>query len=162
NGSRGSLPYDTFSTVPALEERNGNFSSATYNDGTPNQIFNPANGQQYQFNGVLNSIDPSTISTAAKSLLQFIPLPNIATNSFGQNFHYVTSADSSSDAIIFRLIHNLGSTPAPAPGGSGDRGGGGGRGGRRSQNNINFGLNWSRNSSNLVNPFPSLAGMSHS
>jgi len=31
-------------------------------------------------------------------------------------------------------------------------------GGRRSQNNINFGLNWSRSSNNLVNPFPSLAG----
>jgi hypothetical protein len=156
NGSRGSSPYDTFSTVPTADERNGNFSSATYNNGTPVQIFNPATGQQYQFNGVPNAIDPSTFSPASVSLMQFIPLPNIATNSFGQNFHYLTSADSNSDAVIVRLIHNLGSAPAPTPG-SGGRGGGRGR---RSQNNINFGLNWSRNSSNLVNPFPSLAGTS--
>src|SRR5260370_372539 len=40
------------------------------------------------------------------------------------------------------------------PGGAG--GGGGGK--RRWQSNINFGLNWSRGSSNIVNPFPSLAG----
>ena len=156
NGSRGSSPYNTFSTVPTADERNGNFSAATYNNGAPVQIFNPATGQQYQFNGVLNAIDPSTFSPAATALLQFIPLPNIATNSFGQDFHYLTSADSNSDSVIVRLIHNLGSTPAPTPG-SGGRGGG-----RRSQNNINFGLNWSRNSTNLVNPFPSLAGTSGS
>ncbi len=157
NGSRGSSPYDNFSTVPTLDERNGNFSSVTYNNGSPVQIFNPATGQQYQFGGVLNAIEPSTFNPAAVALLQFIPLPNIATNSFGQNFHYVTSADSNSDAVVFRLIHNLGSAPSPAPGANAGRGGGGGR---RSQNNINFGLNWSRNSSHLVNPFPSLAGTS--
>jgi hypothetical protein len=159
NGSRGSSPYDTFSTVPTIAERSGNFSGATYNDGAPVQIFNPATGQQYQFNGVTNAIDPSTFSSAATALLNFMPLPNIATNSFGQNFHFLTSADSNSDAIIFRIIHNLGSSTPPAPGTSGGRGGGRGR---RSQNNINFGLNWSRNSSNLVNPFPSLAGTSGS
>jgi trimeric autotransporter adhesin len=157
NGSRGSSPYDNFSTVPTPDERNGNFSSATYNNGSPVQIFNPATGQQYQFNGVLNRIDPSTFSPAAVALLQFIPLPNIATNSFGQNFHYVTSADSNGDSVTFRLIHNLGAAPTPGPGANGGRGGGRGR---RSENNINFGLNWSRNSSNLVNPFPSLAGTS--
>ena len=37
-------------------------------------------------------------------------------------------------------------------------GGGGRGGGRRRQNNINFGLNWARTSTNIVNPFPSLAG----
>jgi hypothetical protein len=157
NGSRGSSPYDNFSTVPTLDERNGNFSSATYNNGSPVQIFNPATGQQYQFNGVLNAIDPSTFSPAAVALLQFIPLPNIATNSFGQNFHYVTSADSNSDAVIFRLIHNLGSAPPSAAGANAGLGSGRGR---RSENNINFGLNWSRSSSHLVNPFPSLGGTS--
>jgi len=35
-------------------------------------------------------------------------------------------------------------------------GGGGGRG--RAQNNVNFGMNWTRRSTTLVNPFPSLAG----
>jgi trimeric autotransporter adhesin len=158
NGSRGETPYDAFSTVPTLEERNGNFSNATYNNGAPVQILNSATGQQYQFNGVPNAIDPTLFSTAAKSLLQFIPLPNIPLTSTGQNFHFVTSDASNSDAVIFRLVHNFGSGTGPGlfPGGGG--GGGGGRGGGRRQNNINFGLNWTRNSTAIVNPFPSLAG----
>ncbi len=160
NGSRGSSPYDTFSTVPTQAERDGNFSGATYNDGTPVQIFNPATGQPYQFGGVPNAIDPTLISSASTALVQYIPLPNIAANSFGQNFHYVTSPDSDNDSVIFRLIHNFGSSTPQAPGGNGGRGGGGGGRGRRSQNNINFGLNWSRNLTNLVNAFPSLAGSS--
>ncbi len=153
NGSRGDTPHDAFSTVPTLDERNGNFSNATYNNGAPVEIFNPATNQQYQFNGVPNAIDPSTFSPAAKSLLQFIPLPNIPLTSTGQNFHFVTSDASNSDSIILRLVHNFGSSTGPMVLGPG----GGGRNGRR-QNNINFGLNWSRNSTNIVNPFPSLAG----
>src|SRR5882724_8904030 len=37
NGSRGSSPYDSFSTVPTTDERGGNFSGAKYNDGSPVQ-----------------------------------------------------------------------------------------------------------------------------
>ena len=154
NGSRGDTPYDAFSRVPTLAERNGDFSGATYNDGAPVELFNPATGQPYQFNGVLNAIDPALFSSASKSLLQFIPLPNIPTTLQGQNFHYITSDATSSDAVTFRLIHNLGGSTPPV----GPAGGGGGRGGRHRQNNINFGLNWTRSSINLVNPFPSLAG----
>ena len=161
NGSRGSNPYDAFSTVPTQDERNGNFSTATYNDGKPVQIFDPKTGQQYQFNGVSNAIDPSLISSASTALLQYIPLPNIATTASGQNFHYVTSAASNSDTVLLRLIHNFGQAGGPGSGPfviGGPGGGGGGGGRRRAQNNINFGLNWSRSSSNIVNPFPSLAG----
>jgi hypothetical protein len=153
NGSRGDTPYDAFSTVPTLDERGGNFSTATYNNGAPVEIFNPVTGQQYQFNGFPNAIDPTLFSSAAKSLLQFIPFPNIPLTSTGQNFHFVTSDASNSDAVIFRLVHNFGSSPGPMMLGPG---GGGGNGHR--QNNINFGLNWSRNSTHIVNPFPSLAG----
>ena len=154
NGSRGDTPYDAFSRVPTVDERNGNFSGATYNNGTPVQLFNPVTGQQYQYNGILNAIDPALISPSAKALLQYIPLPNMPTTATGQNFQYLTSAESNSDAVIFRLIHNFG--PAPSPTG---RGGGGGRGGgRRQQNNINFGLNWARSNSTTVNAFPSLNG----
>jgi hypothetical protein len=161
NGSRGSNPYDAFSTVPTLEERGGNFSAATYNDGKPVQIFDPKTGQQYQFNGVSNVIDPSLFSSASTAVLQYIPLPNIATTASGQNFHYVTSAASNSDTVMLRLIHNFGQASGPGSGPffiGGPGGGGGGGGRRRAQNNINFGLNWSRSSSNIVNPFPSLAG----
>lgn len=160
NGSRGSSPYDAFSTVPTNDERGGNFSAATYNDGKLVQIFNPKTGQPYQFTGVQNEIDPSLISPAATALLKYIPLPNIATTASGQNFHYVTSAESNSDSVILRLIHNFGASSGPGfgPFGGGSGGGGSGGGRRRSQNNINFGLNWSRSSSSIVNPFPSLAG----
>jgi trimeric autotransporter adhesin len=158
NGSRGSSPYDAFSTVPTLGERGGNFSAATYNDGKPVQLINPQTGQQYQFNGVSNAIDPSSISPAATALLQFIPMPNIATTASGQNFHYVTSAESNSDTVMLRLIHNFGASSGPGFGPFAVGGGGGGGGRRRAQNNINFGLNWARSSNNLVNPFPSLAG----
>jgi trimeric autotransporter adhesin len=158
NGSRGDSPYDFFSRVPTLDERNGNFSGATYNDGTPVALFNPANGTQYQYNGVLNQLDPALISSASKALLQYIPLPNISTTASGQNFHYITSDASNTDAVTLRLVHNFGSTPTPNSNGRGGGGGGGRGGGRRQQNNVNFGLNWSRSSTNIVNPFPSLAG----
>ena len=166
NGSRGSSPYDSFSTVPTTDERAGNFSGAKYHDGNPVQIYNPKTGQQYQFqngqgNTVLNEIDPALISPAATTLLNYIPLPNLTTaTASGQNFHYVTSAASSSDTVILRVVHNFGSSSGPGFGpfviGGGGGGGGGGR--RRAQNNINFGLNWSRSSTTIVNPFPSLAG----
>src|SRR5215470_11893626 len=117
----------------------------------------------------MNALDPSAqISPAAKVLLNYIPVPNMATNALGQNFHYVTSAESSSDAVSLRLIHNFGTSGGPGGGGpffiggpgggamGGSGGGGGGR--RRAQNNINFGLNWSRSTTSIVNPFPSLAG----
>jgi hypothetical protein len=158
NGNRGSTPYDAFSTVPTLAERNGDFSAATYKGGSPVQIFNPATGQQFQSNGQLNVIDPSLISSSAKALLAFIPLPNL--NSPTQNFHYVTSGSSSTDSVNLRLIHNFGSSGPGLLnfGGPGGLGGGGGGGRRRAQNNINFGMNWTRSATTLVNPFPSLAG----
>jgi hypothetical protein len=159
NGARGSTPYDFFSTVPTLAERGGDFSAATYNNGSPVQIFNPKTGQQYQFNGVLNAIDPANISSAAQNLLQFIPMPNIATTASGQNFHTVTSGTNTSDAVSLRLIHNFGQTPSgPMQIGGPGGGGGGSRGGGRNQNNINFGLNWARSSTNSIGIFPSLDG----
>src|SRR5258707_6575323 len=113
NGSRGSTPYDAFSTVPTQDERGGNFSAATYNDGKPVQIFDPRTGQQYQFNGVQNELDPSLISPAATALLKVMTLPSITRTVSGQNFHYVTSAEGNSDSVNLRLIHNLGASSGP-------------------------------------------------
>jgi hypothetical protein len=156
NGSRGSTPYDSYSTVPTLAERSGDFSAATYKDRSPVQIFDPTTRLPITFNGQANVINPALISPAAKALLQYIPLPNMNTTT--QNFHYVTNDNSDSDAVSLRLIHNFTSTPTFGPFGAGGGGGGRGGGGRRAQNNINFGMNWSRNLTNIVNPFPSLAG----
>jgi hypothetical protein len=152
NGSRGSNPFDAFTTVPTLAERSGDFSTASYNNGTPVAIFDPTTGQQF----ASNKIDPGRISTAAQALLAYIPPPNLPTVT--QNFHYVTSSESNSDSVNLRLVHNFGE---PAGMFFGPMGGGvaGGRGGnRRARNNINFGMNWSRTSNDIVSIFPSLAG----
>jgi hypothetical protein len=147
NGTRGSTAYDALSTVPTQAERNGDFSAL----GT--SIFDPSTGQQFAFNGQPNVINPTLITPQAQALLGFIPLPNAP--GLTQNFHYVASAASNSDTVSLRLIHNFG--PAPAQGQRG-LGGGRGGGGGRSQNNLNAGLSWTRTTSDIVNPFPSLAG----
>jgi hypothetical protein len=151
SGTRGSTPFDALSTVPTAAERSGDFSALT----TP--IYNPATGQQFQFNGQLNVIDPALIAPQAQALLQYIPLPNFPGTT--QNYHQVSSAESNSDSVSLRLIHNFGPVPAQGnrtPGGGRGGGGGGGRG--RSQNNLNLGLSWTKTTSDLVGAFPSLDG----
>lgn len=150
NGTRGSSPYDSFSTVPTVAERGGNFSGLTDKNGNPIPIYNPKTGQPFPG----NAIDPVQFSAAAVSLLNYIPLPNLPGAT--QNYHYITSAANNSDAFSVRLIHNFsGSGPGFGPPGGGGGGRGGGRGPR---NNLNLGLNWSRSTSVLEGPFPSLAG----
>ncbi len=151
SGTRGSTPFDALSTVPTATERSGDFSALTA------AIYNPATGQQFQFNGQLNVIDPALITPQAQALLQYIPLPNLPGTT--QNYHQVTSAESNSDSLSLRLVHNFGPVPAQGnrpPGGGGRGGGGGGRG--RSQNNLNLGLSWTKTTSNIVGAFPSLDG----
>jgi trimeric autotransporter adhesin len=152
NGTRGGTPYDAFSTVPTVAERHGNFSGLTDKNGNPITIFDPATGQPF----ANNTIDPGLFSPAATALLPYIPLPNLP--GAAQNFHYITSDASDSDSLSMRLIHNFisGGGPGFGPLGGGGGGRGGGRGGPR--NNLNIGFNWSRNTTAIVNPFPSLAG----
>ncbi len=152
SGTRGSSPSDVLSTVPTMAERGGDFSALT----TP--IFNPQTGQQFDYGGQLNVIDPTLITPQAQALLNYIPLPNLPGTT--QNYHEVTSSESDSDSVSLRLIHNFGPVPAQGsrtPGGGG-RGGGGGGGRRRSQNNLNLGLSWTKTTSDIVGAFPSLDG----
>jgi len=155
-GVRGSTPYDAFSTVPTMAERGGNFSGLTSKNGNPILIYNPMTGQPFPD----NTIDPSQFSSAAGALLPYIPFPNLPGTT--QNFHYITSDQSNTDNLSLRLIHNFAGTGGPGgpitigPGGGGGGGRGGGRRGPR--NNLNIGFNWTRNTSAIVNPFPSLAG----
>jgi len=158
NGTRGSTPYDAFSTVPTQAERDGNFSGLTDKNGNPIVIYNPQTGQPFPN----NTIDPRLFSSAAVSLLNYYPTPNQPGTT--QNFHYITSAESDTDSFSLRLIHNFVANSGPAgaiafgPGG-GAALGPAGRGGRRGpRNNLNIGFNWSRTKSAIVNPFPSLAG----
>ncbi|HTZ32175.1 MAG TPA: TonB-dependent receptor [Methylomirabilota bacterium] len=157
NGSRGGTPYDAYSTVPTEAERNGIFTGLTDAQGNAITIYDPTTGQPF----ANNVIDPTRISSASTSLLNYMPLPNLPGTT--QNFHYVTSANSDTDAASLRLIHNFaaGGGPGFGPVGMGGGGGGfgGGRGGQRGpRNNLSIGFNWSRGITNIVNPFPSLAG----
>ena len=153
NGTRGSTPYDAFSTVPTQAERNGNFSGLTDKNG-PIVIYNPTTGLPF----ANNTIDPSQFSSAATALLPYIPLPNLPGTT--QNFHYITSDESDTDNLSLRLIHNFVSGGGPGFGPVVIGPGGGGRGGGRRgpRNNLSVGFNWSRATNALVNPFPSLAG----
>jgi len=144
-GGRNENPYDQFSTVPTLAERQGDFSSLS------TQLIDPRTKQQIPGN-VITNIDP-----AAKALLPFIPLPNLPGTT--QNFHFVTALTQNSDQIAVRLIHNFGEGATFMPFGGANGGGGGGRGGRRrARNNINFNLNYSDSHSQVSNPFPTLLG----
>jgi trimeric autotransporter adhesin len=145
NGRRGSNPFDQFSTVPTMLERQGNFSQTTYTTGAlagqPVKIINPATGNPFS-NNILPQINP-----IAAGLLQYIPQPNLP-GSF-QNFHFVTSANNSGDDLNVRVNHTLGAAQA-----RGRRGGG--RGVPR--NNLTFGFHYHGSNASLTNPFPSVGG----
>jgi hypothetical protein len=145
NGKRGENPFDQFSTVPTLLERQGNFSQTLYtsgsNAGQPVQIFNPASGTQFA-NNTIPQINP-----VAAGLLPYIPTPNLPGTA--QNFHFITSANSSSDDLNIRINHSFGAALR------GRRQGGGRRG---PQNNLTFGFHYHGSSAELTNPFPSVGG----
>jgi trimeric autotransporter adhesin len=143
NGKHGENPFDEFSTVPTLLERQGNFSLTTYpSTGAAVQIFNPATNTAYP-DATLPQINP-----AALGLLSYIPMPNLPGDD--QNFHYVTSATSNSDDLNVRVNHSFGAAPA------GGRRGGGGRNAPR--NSLQIGFHYHQSNATLTNPFPSVGG----
>ncbi|MBV9436981.1 MAG: TonB-dependent receptor [Acidobacteria bacterium] len=141
-GGRNTNPFDEFSTVPTLAERQGDFSA------TATQLIDPTTGQPIAGNRITN------INPAAQTLLQFIPQPNLPGDI--NNFHFVTSLTQNNDQLAIRLIHNFGEGGMFGPPQRG--GGGGGRGRRRARNNINFNLNYSNSTNELGNAFPTLSG----
>jgi hypothetical protein len=145
NGKRGENPFDQFSTVPTLLERQGNFSQTTYTSGAeaglPVEIFNPVTHAAYA-NNTIPQINP-----AAQGLLQYIPLPNLPGNY--QNFHFVTSANSDSDDLNIRLNRTFGAAAVRGRRGGGRRG---------PQNNLSIGFHYHGSSANITNPFPSVGG----
>jgi len=143
NGRRGESPFDQFSTVPTLLERQGNFSQTTYTSGAaanqPVQIFNPLTNTPFT-NDTIPSINP-----VAQGLLKYIPAPNLSGPY--QNFHHVTSATNDSDDLNVRVNRSFGAASAR------------GRGRRFGpRNTLTFGLHFHNSDTNLTNPFPSLGG----
>ena len=164
NGKHGENPFDQFSTVPTLQERQGNFSGIDYTSGLERgqqvELFNPATNAPFLDNQIpLPTFSPlgaciptaGAASCVALGLLNYIPLPNLANAGTFQNFHFVTSAISDSDDLNVRVNHSFGAAPA-----GGRRGGGGGRNAPR--NSLQVGFHYHQSSANLTNPFPSVGG----
>ena len=171
NGRRGENPFEDFSTVPTLPERQGNFAalckggftSGVCNDqdgngNVINQLYavNQATGARSPY---ANNLIPGFASQAcpwagpfnrpSAGLLQYIPCPNLP-GTF-QNFEFITATHNSGDDLNLRVNHSFGAAPA-----FGRRSGGGGR--NRSRNNLTFGLHYHASNSNITNPFPSVGG----
>jgi hypothetical protein len=160
SGTRQSTPEDLYAIVPTDAERAGNFSAA----GLPT-IYNPANFQQFSYNGTPNVIPPSSIVSAASALLKYYPEPNLTGSTNQYNYHLLTTAQSNQTQAGVRYNRSLGANATQPTGGG--RGGGGG--GRRSQNtnqglrqSFNVNYNWSRSASDNVSMFPQLGGKSQS
>ena len=149
SGSHGSNLHDSYSRVPTLAQRAGDFSA------TATTIRDPATG--LPFPG--NQIPASRISSAAQALLPFIPAPN--QDSTDQNFHYATTVVSHSDDINFRFIRSFGTAQRGRPGQpAGGRGGmGGGRGGAGGgSSNLSVGVQFRWSTSDQATAFPTTGG----
>ncbi len=141
NAARADNPYDVFSTVPTLEERQGNFSNTHVLSGPDAgqlvQIFQPGTNTPFPDNRL------TAINSAAAQLLQFIPKPNLPGEV--QNFHSLTTATSNTNDINLRIIHALGGSSV------GPR-----RGGPR--NNLFVAFRYHSADSELTNPLPAVGG----
>jgi hypothetical protein len=108
NRQRNLSPFDSFSTVPTVAERAGDFSQALIPSGpfagTVPVIYNPASGasgSRTPFAG--NVIPASMMNPAAVGLLGYIPLPNQPGSV--QNFYLQDSLPSYNDRIMARMGH---------------------------------------------------------
>ena len=137
NGKRGENPFDQFSTVPTLLERQGNFSQTTYTSGAEGATGRDVQSRdQYSLpgqhhSGFASQDCPRLAVQRRCGLLPYIPMPESCRANY-QNFHFVTSATNDSDDLNVRINHTFGAAPA-----------GGRRGGRGApRNNLTFGLHY--------------------
>jgi len=152
-GTHGSNPYDVFSTVPTQAERSGDFSAL------PVQLRDPST-QAALVNNQVTSINP-----AAAAILSFIPSPNLPGTA--RNFHFVSSAPTSSDTLSVRLNHNFGADQGMFAGlrrmvrqqqRQQQQNGEKEKEKSKWSHSMNGGLSFTRVNNDLLNPFPALGG----
>ena len=140
-GTRGTTPYEVFSHVPTVAERNGDFSQTLItsgpNAGQPVTIYNPVTGLPFANNQL------PAINSISAGLLQYIPLPNQPGE---QNFRYSTAAQNDSTNLSLRLMHTFGQAQAGA------------RRGPWGRSNVNFGINYTDSKADQFTPFPGVGG----
>jgi len=153
-GQRNINPLNLYATVPTMAERGGDFSGLTQpGSGQVAPIFDPATGQQFSCNGMLNVICPGRISPQALALLNFYPAPNVTSSTQRLNYQTITTAGQNSTQASMRFVRNFGQA-------------GGFGGGRRQQQsgpatlrqNINFNGSYSHSASDQRNVFLPLGG----
>ena len=141
-GTRSTNPYEVYSHVPTVAERNGDFSQTVYtsgqNAGQAVTIYNPLTGQPFANNQI------TSISPIAAGLLNYIPLPN---QPGLQNFRYSTTVPNDATNINLRLMHTFGQARA-----------GSSRRGPWGRSNVNFGLNYTDSNADQLTPFPGVGG----
>lgn len=101
DGSHTRDPVDTFATVPALEERKGDFTDRGV------QLFDPLSSSTGPRTSFGSKIPQGRIDPAAVGLLQFIPLPNVPAAGLVQNFHLQTRVPTASDRLNVRVLHTI-------------------------------------------------------
>jgi trimeric autotransporter adhesin len=146
NGKHGENPFDQFSTVPTLLERQGNFSQTTYPSGAAVQIFNPATNAPFPCNPTCNTI-PQAASTGSVGIIAIYSDAEFAGHLSELPLRDLRHSDS--DDLNVRLNHSFGAAPA-----------GGRRGGGRNapRNSLQIGFHYHQSSATLTNPFPSVGG----
>jgi len=153
-GNHSNNPYDAFSTVPTVAERNGDLSALNVS------ILDPITHQPFAG----NRIPASRLDPSAQHLLSLFPMPNLP--GARQNFHVVTSANAQLDDLNIRLVHafappqtqNPGQPPPRGQGGGGRGGFGGGRRGDAAASNLSVSVHYRHSDSASLNPFPTVGG----
>jgi trimeric autotransporter adhesin len=151
SGQRSSSPFNQYGSVPSADERAGDLSTLTTQQGTPITIYDPLTGAPFPN----NKIPAARIAPQATALLAYIPAPNLPGQY--QNYQRLSSSESNTTRLGVRFIHSFG----PSTGGSPIGGlirqymGQGGPGLRQSVN-VNF--NYSHQAADELSLFPELGG----
>ncbi len=155
SGQRSSSPFNQYGSVPSADERAGDLSTLTTQQGTPITLYDPLTGAPFPN----NTIPAARIAPQATALLAYIPAPNLPGQY--QNYQRLSSSESNTTRLGVRFIHSFG----PSTGGSPIGGlirqylGQGGPGLRQSVN-VNF--NYSHQAADELSLFPELGGKQQS
>ena len=117
-GNHSTQLQDAYLTVPTIEQRQCALDATLACDfsSSPIPIVNPATGQPFAGNGIPGTV----LDPVARSLLTYIPSPNVPGVS-ANNFHNAASTLSTSNSFSLRVTQNLSPTVL-ARGGRGGRG----------------------------------------
>lgn len=105
---RASTPFDEYGTVPTAEERTGNLSALTDQNGNLITIYDPQTGQPFSYDGQSNVIPPDQVSQQATALLNYVPPPNLPGEFL--NYQRLAAADTNTTKFGLRYNRSIGSS----------------------------------------------------